>query len=58
MPQKTRKVSKKNRRRTLRRIPRRPKKGGQQLAPPPDSAFKHVSPTNSDNIMGGIAYNK
>jgi hypothetical protein len=54
MPRKTRKHNLKKRRSTLRRIPR--KKGG--AVPPLPKNFTHTAPTNSDNIMGGIAYNK
>lgn len=58
MPRKTRKHSKKSRRGTRRRIPRKGKKGGaleSQSLIPPTSAFKNVSPLNSDNVMGKIA---
>lgn len=64
MPRKTRKVSRKQRRKTLRRIPKKLKKGGSNLAPPngkalmpPDSAFgeKIGAPVNSDNVMQKIA---
>ncbi len=66
MPRKTRKVSRKHRRKTLRRIPRRVKKGGADpnLMPPnaqdlkiPSSSFgaKIGAPVNSDNVMGKIA---
>jgi hypothetical protein len=66
MPRKTRKVSRKHRRKTLRRIPRRVKKGGsdptmmssntQQLKIP-SSAFgpKIGAPVNSDNAWYKIA---
>jgi hypothetical protein len=58
MPRKTRKHSKKSRRHTRRRIPRKGKKGGaleSQSLIPPSSAFKHAAPLNSDSIMGEIA---
>lgn len=56
MPKKTLKQKmKKNRHHTQRRIPRRPKKGGATMGPPPDAAFKEVTPVNSDNVMGKIA---
>jgi hypothetical protein len=66
MPRKTRKVSRKHRRKTLRRIPRRGKKGGgdPNLMPPnaqslkiPDSSFgsKIGAPVNSDNAWYKIA---
>ena len=66
MPRKTRKVSRKNRRRTLRRIPRRGKRGGgdPNLMPPnakalgqPSAGFgdKIGSPSNSDNSWYKIA---
>lgn len=66
MPRKTRKVSRKQRRRTLRRIPRKVKKGGADpnLAPPnakaleqPDAGFgpKIGAPVNSDNAWYKIA---
>jgi hypothetical protein len=60
MPGKTRKHSKKShKRRTLRRIPRRAKKGGadSQALTPPDSAFgaKIGAPVNSDNLVHKIA---
>jgi hypothetical protein len=60
MPGKTRKHSKKShKRRTLRRVPRRVKKGGAdtQSLTPPDSSFgsKIGAPINSDNVMGKIA---
>jgi hypothetical protein len=60
MPGKTRKHSKKShKRRTLRRVPRRVKKGGAdtQALTPPDSSFgsKIGAPVNSDNVMGKIA---
>ncbi len=60
MPVKTRKHSKKShKRRTLRRIPRRTKKGGadSQALTPPDSAFgsKIGAPVNSDNAWYKIA---
>jgi hypothetical protein len=66
MPRKTRKVSRKHRRRTLRRIPRRSRRGGgdpnvmppnsQQLIPP-NSSFgaKIGAPVNSDNAWYKIA---
>lgn len=56
MPKKSKTIkrSRKNRRRTLRRIP---KKGGKdsQAMTPPDSAFKHAAPINSDNAWYKIA---
>jgi hypothetical protein len=60
MPGKTRKHSKKShKRRTLRRVPRRAKKGGadSQALTPPDSAFgaKIGAPVNSDNLVHKIA---
>ena len=64
MPRKTRKVSRKQRRKTLRRIPKKLKKGGSNLTPPnakaltpPDSAFgeKIGAPVNSDNSWYKIA---
>lgn len=60
MTGKTRKQLKKShKRRTLRRIPRRTKKGGadSQALIPPDSAFgsKIGSPVNSDNAWHKIA---
>ena len=60
MPRKTLKHSKKsNKRRTLRRIPRRSKKGGanSQSLTPPNSAFgeKIGAPVNSDNAWYKIA---
>ena len=60
MPGKTRKNSKKShKRRTLRRIPRRNKKGGadSQALTPPDSAFgpKIGAPVNTDNLVHKIA---
>lgn len=66
MPRKTRKVSRKHRRKTLRRIPRRLRKGGgdPNLMPPnakemipPDASFssKAAAPVNSDNVMTKIA---
>jgi hypothetical protein len=60
MPVKTRKHSKKShKRRTLRRIPRRAKKGGadSQALTPPDSSFgaKIGAPVNSDNAWHKIA---
>jgi hypothetical protein len=59
MPRKTRKSTRKHRRHTLRRIPRRAKKGGadMQALTPPDSAFgpKIGAPVNSDNAWHKIA---
>jgi hypothetical protein len=56
MPRKTRKVSRKNRRRTLRRIPRRGGANTQSLIPPNSSfAPKIAAPLNSDNIVHKIA---
>lgn len=60
MPGKTRKHSKKSqKRRTLRRIPRRVKKGGadSQALTPPNSAFgeKIGAPVNSDSVVHKIA---
>jgi hypothetical protein len=59
MPGKSRKHMKKGgRRHTRRRVPRKGKKGGaleSQSLIPPSSAFKHVTPLNSDNVMGKIA---
>lgn len=49
---KTRKVSRKHRRRTLRRKAK--KGGGQQLAIP-SAAFKNAAPVNSDNAWYKIA---
>lgn len=55
MPGKTRKSTRKHRRRTLRRIPRKTKRGGaSQTLDIPTSAFKHATPVNSDNEMYGI----
>jgi hypothetical protein len=56
MPGKTRKSTRKHRRRTLRRIPRKTKKGGanSQSVDIPTAAFKHTTPVNSDNEMYGI----
>lgn len=66
MPRKTRKVSRKHRRKTLRRIPRRSKKGGSNpnMMPPntqtleiPSSSFGGDigAPVNSDNAWYKIA---
>jgi hypothetical protein len=60
MPRKTLKHSKKShKRRTLKRIPRRSKKGGadSQSLTPPDSAFgaKIGAPVNTDNLWHKIA---
>ncbi len=66
MPRKTRKVSRKQRRKTLRRIPRKLKKvgGNPNLMPPnakslqqPDAGFgeKIGAPVNSDNLWQKIA---
>jgi hypothetical protein len=66
MPRKTRKVSRKHRRKTLRTIPRRVRKGGanpNQMPPnsqeltPPNSSFgaKIGAPVNSDNAWYKIA---
>ncbi len=58
MPRKTRKVSRKQRRRTLRRIPKRSKKGGadSQSLKIPDAPFKNPgNPVNSDNAWYKIA---
>ena len=58
MPRKTIKHSKKSRRHTRRRIPKKGKKGGaidSQSLTIPSSAFKNVTPLNSDNVMGKIA---
>jgi hypothetical protein len=58
MPGKTRKHSKKSRRHTRRRIPRKGKKGGaleSQSLIPPTSAFKNGTPVNSDNAWHKIA---
>lgn len=57
MPKKTLKQSKKQRRRTLRRIPRKGKKGGAdtQSLTIPTTAFKNATPVNSDSVMGKIA---
>ncbi len=60
MPRKTLKHSKKShKRRTLRRIPRRSKKGGadSQALTPPDSSFgpKIGAPVNTDNLWHKIA---
>lgn len=58
MPGKTRKHTKKGRRHTRRRIPRKGKKGGaleSQSLTIPTTAFKNVTPLNSDNVMGKIA---
>lgn len=51
---KTRKVSRKNRRRTLRRKAKKGGYEGQQLAIP-SSAFKNAAPVNSDNAWYKIA---
>lgn len=55
MPRKTRKQMKRQRRKTLRRIPK--KKGGadSQSLVPPSSAFKVAAPVNSDNEWYKIA---
>lgn len=66
MPRKTRRVSRRHRRKTLRRIPRRVRKGGgdPNLMPPNakemmplDASFqsKASSPVNSDNSWHKIA---
>ena len=57
MPRKTRKQSRKSRRRTLRRIPRRRGGGDTQSLIPPSSAFgpKIGAPVNSDNLVHKIA---
>lgn len=66
MPRKTRKVSRKHKRKTLRRMPRRSKRGGgdPNLMPPnaqelqiPKSSFgeKIGAPVNSDNAWYKIA---
>ena len=58
MPKKTLKRSKKQRRATLRRIPRKGKKGGaleSQSLTIPTSAFKQATPVNSDNEFHKIA---
>ena len=58
MPGKTRKHSKKSRRHTRRRIPRKGKKGGavdSQSLTIPTSAFKNATPVNSDNEFHKIA---
>ena len=66
MPRKTRKVSRKHKRKTLRRIPRRVRKGGgdpnlmppnaKELTPSNDSfGSKIASPVNSDNSWHKIA---
>lgn len=52
MPKKTLKRSRKQRRKTLRRFP---KKGGEKFGPPPTAAFKNASPLNSDSVNSGIA---
>jgi len=54
MTGKTRKQSKRQRRRTLRRKTR---KGGSKSQPliPPNSAFKSAAPVNSDNMWYKIA---
>jgi hypothetical protein len=54
MSKKTRKQSKRQRRRTLRR---KSTKGGSNTQPltPPTSAFKNISPVNSDNLWYKIA---
>ena len=58
MPGKTRKHSKKSRRHTRRRIPRKGKKGGaleSQSLTIPTAAFKDATPANSDNVFHKIA---
>lgn len=58
MPKKTLKQSKKSRRHTRRRIPRKGKKGGgvdSQSLTIPTSAFKNATPVNSDNEFHKIA---
>lgn len=59
MPRKTLKHSRKQSRRTLRRIPKKLKKGGSdsQSLTPPNSAFgaKIGAPVNSDNLFHKIA---
>jgi hypothetical protein len=51
---KTRKQSKRNRRRTLRRKTRKGGSDSQSLIPP-TSAFKYAAPVNSDNAWYKIA---
>lgn len=58
MPRKTLKVSKRHRRRTLRKIPKRTKKGGadtQALKIPSEGFAKVGNPVNSDNAWYKIA---
>jgi len=57
MGKKTRKHSRKNRRVTRRRIPRRHKRGGSTFPLiPADSAFPHsTAGESSDNVMGYVA---
>ena len=57
MPRKTRKQTRKNHRRTLRRIPRRRGGGDTQALTPPNSAFgRNIgAPVNSDNLWHKIA---
>ncbi len=57
MPRKTRKVSRKHNRRTLRRLPRKVKKGGadSQSLQIPSAGFKIAAPVNSDNAWYKIA---
>lgn len=58
MPRKTLKVSKRHRRRTLRKIPKRTKKGGAdtQALKIPGAGFENPgNPVNSDNKFYNIA---
>ena len=58
MPRKTRKLTRKNRRRTMRHIPKRTKKGGadsQALKIPSDGFKAPGNPVNSDNAWYKIA---
>ena len=57
MPRKTLKSSKRYRRKTLRRVPRKSRKGGAdtQALIPPDSAFKNAAPVPSISVDQKIA---
>ena len=57
MPRKTLKASRKMRRKTLRRVPRKTKKGGAdtQALIPPDSAFKNAAPVPAISVDQKIA---
>lgn len=56
MPRKTLKSSKKMRRKTLRRVPRKTRGGADtQALTPPDSAFKNAAPVPSVSVDQKIA---